>query len=105
MRIKNTCNKIIAFGKIALLPNEIIEVPKEFEGNPVLDAYVEMDNIVILKDVPKVEEVKQDENKIPENFEKLKKAELVALCDKFGIEYDEENTKSEIVQKIKDYLR
>ena len=97
MKIKNTCGKIINFGTLTLLPNEIGTLPKEFEGNPVLDAYIERDNITILEN----REVKE-ETVVPENLETLKKDELIALCGKLGVTVADTDTKAALIEKIRE---
>ena len=98
MKIKNTCGKIINFGTLTLLPNEIGTLPKEFENNPVLDAYVERDNITILEDRDTV--VK--EKVVYDNLEALKKNELVELCDKLGVTVEDTDTKAALIEKIRE---
>lgn len=104
MRIKNVSNKIINFGVAQVLPNETMEIPRDYIGNPIIDVYEEMDFIVKLPDVA-VPERKEDDGKIviPEKPEALKKAELVKLCEELGIPVDVEDTKSMIVEKIKSF--
>lgn len=97
MKIKNTCGKIINFGTLTLLPNEIGTLPKEFENNPVLDAYVERDNITILKDG-----VAKKEVEVYDNLEALKKSELVELCDKLGVTVEDTDTKAALIEKIRE---
>ena len=95
MKIKNTCGKIINFGTLTLLPNEIGTLPKEFEKNPVIEAFVENDNITILEETKAKEAVE-----LPENLEALKKDELVALCEKLGVTVVDTDTKAVLVEKI-----
>lgn len=97
MKIKNTCGKIINFGSLTLLPNEIGTLPKEFEGNPVVNAFVERDNITILED-----RVVKEDTIVPENLETLKKDELVALCEKLGVTVEDTDTKAVLIEKIKE---
>ena len=97
MKIKNTCGKIINFGTLTLLPNEIGTVPKEFENNPVLNAFVERDNITILEDRVVKEEVEVDTN-----LETLKKNELVELCNKLGVTVADTDTKAALIEKIRE---
>ena len=101
MKIKNTCGKIINFGTLTLLPNEIGVVPKEFENNPVLEAFVERDNITILEDVvaPANEE---REVSVPADLETLKKPELIALCKELGAKVEDTDTKAMLIEKIKE---
>lgn len=101
MKIKNTCGKIICFGTLSLLPGEIGTLPKEFEKNPVLKALVERDNITILADRKVSEEVAK-EVVVPENFESLKKDELIALCKGLGVEVLDTDTKAILIEKIKE---
>lgn len=99
MKIKNTCGKIINFGTLTLLPNEVGYLPKEFENNPVIKAYVERDNITILEDVivPKKDMCAVT---VPDNLETLKKDELIALCKELGVTVLDTDTKSVLVEKI-----
>ena len=97
MKIKNTCGKIINFGTLTLLPNEIGTLPKDFENNPVLTAFVERDNITILE-----ERVAKENAEVPENLEALKKDELIALCEKLGVTVVDTDTKAALVEKIKE---
>ena len=97
MKIKNTCGKIISFGTLTLLPNEIGTLPKEFEGNPVINAFVERDNITILED-----RVEKEETVVPENLEALKKDELIALCEKLGVTVEDTDTKAALIEKIRE---
>ena len=100
MKIKNTCGKIINFGTLTLLPNEVGTLPKEFENNPVLNAYVERDNITILEDLAPTKE--KSAVTVPENLEALKKDELVALCKELGAKVEDTDTKAILVEKIKE---
>ena len=101
MKIKNTCGKIINFGSLTLLPGEVGTLPKEFEKNPVIDAFVEKDNIVILAERT-VTAAEAKEVEIPENLEALKKDELIALCKKLGVEVEDTDTKAILAEKIKE---
>lgn len=98
MKVKNTCGKIINFGTLTLLPGQVGVLPYEFENNSVIDAYVENDNITILKDESVTEPVA--EGTIPENLAGLKKDELVDICEKLGIEVEDTDTKATLVEKI-----
>ncbi len=100
MKVKNTSGKIINFGPLTLLPGETDTLPKEFENNPVVDAFVETDTIVLIKNAPVVDE--SDKAGVPENLSDMKKDELLALCSKLGIEADEAETKAVIIEKIKE---
>ena len=97
MKIKNTCGKIISFGSLTLLPGEIGTLPKEFENNPVLYAYVERDNITFIDAIKPAEDVE-----VPENLETLKKDELVALCEKLVVSVEDTDTKAILIEKIKE---
>lgn len=97
MKIKNTCGKIINFGTLTLLPNEIGTLPKEFENNPVLNAFVERDNITILE-----ERVAKEAVEVQDNLETLKKNELVELCDKLGVTVEDTDTKAALIEKIRE---
>lgn len=97
MKIKNTCGKIINFGTLTLLPNEVGTLPKEFEKNPVINAFVERDNITILEDKEIAKGIE-----VPENLEALKKDELIALCEKLGVTVVDTDTKAVLVEKIKE---
>ena len=101
MKVKNTCGKIINFGALTLLPGEIGTLPAGFEKNPVVQAFVEKDNITIIAEttVPK-EDVKATE--LPENLDTLKKDELVALCKELGVEVVDTDTKAVLIEKIKE---
>ena len=101
MKVKNTCGKIINFGTLTLLPGEIGTLPAGFEKNPVVKAFVEKDNITVLADTTvTVEEANAVE--VPENLEALKKDELVALCNRLGVEVLDTDTKAALVEKIKE---
>ena len=97
MKIKNTCGKIINFGTLTLLPNEVGTLPKEFENNPVINAFVERDNITILED-----RVVKEKVEVYDNLETLKKNELVELCDKLGVAVVDTDTKALLIEKIKE---
>ena len=97
MKIKNTCGKIINFGTLTLLPNEIGTLPKEFENNPVVNAFVERDNITILED-----RVVKEEVEVSDNLETLKKPELVELCGKLGVTVVDTDTKAALIEKIRE---
>lgn len=100
MKVKNTSGKIINFGSLTLLPGEIDTLPKEFENNPVLDAYVETDTVVLIKNPVVVDkEAKAD---VPDDLSGMKKDELLELCTKLGVEADETETKAVIVERIKE---
>ena len=101
MKIKNTCGKIICFGTLSLLPGDVGTLPKEFENNPVLNALVERDNITILAE-RKVDAVVDNAVEVPENLESLKKDELIALCNRLGVEVLDTDTKAVLVEKIKE---
>ena len=100
MKIKNTCGKIINFGTLTLLPDEIGTLPKEFENNPVIDAYVERDNITILDAL--VPNEGKSAVTVPENLETLKKDELIALCKELGAKVEDTDTKAALIEKIRD---
>ena len=98
MKVKNTCGKIINFGTLTLLPGQVGVLPSGFENSPVIGAYVENDNITILKDTTAVEPSAEDF--IPEDLAGLKKDELVAICEKLGIGVEDTYTKAALVEKI-----
>ena len=100
MKIKNTCGKIINFGNLTLLPNEIGTLPKEFENNPVIIAFVERDNITILDALVPAEGC--SDVTVPENLETLKKDELVALCNELGAKVADTDTKAALIEKIRE---
>ena len=100
MKIKNTCGKIISFGTLTLLPGEVGTLPKEFEGNPVINAFVERDNITILDAI--VPKEGKSAVTVPENLETLKKDELVALCNELGAKVEDTDTKAKLIEKIKE---
>ncbi|MBQ7445917.1 MAG: hypothetical protein IJS71_08315 [Clostridia bacterium] len=100
MRIKNVSNKIIGFGTLAVLPNEIATVPKDFEDNDILDTYVEMDFIVKLLDTTAdPEEVKKAQEGVAD-LSKKKKDELLEICAKLNLPGNQENTKKELCDMI-----
>lgn len=100
MRIKNVCGKIINFGLTALLPGEAIELPKEYEGNPVINTYIENDNIVVLIDAKCEPEAQAEVQDVIAELGKKKKAELLELCEKLGLPGTQENTKAELIALI-----
>ena len=97
MKIKNTCGKIINFGTLTLLPNEIGTLPKDFENNPVLNAFIERDNITVLED-----REANAKAEVPENIETLKKDELIKLCGDLGVTVVDTDTKAALIEKIKE---
>ena len=101
MRVKNVSKKIINVGGEILLPDGVTEVPKKFEGNPNLEALIEMDFIVTLKDKKPVEEGTEAPS-VPENLDKMKRVELVEICEKNGIEIAEDDTKAILCEKIRE---
>lgn len=42
MKIRNICGKIINLGTLTLLPEEVAELPAEFEYNPVVKHFADM---------------------------------------------------------------
>lgn len=42
MKIRNICGKIINLGALTLLPEEVAELPAEFEYNPVVNHFADM---------------------------------------------------------------
>ena len=102
MRVKNVCGKIINFGLTALLPGESCELPKEFEGNPVIDACIENDNLVVLMESPVSAADKAKVSADVEDIAKKKKSELIDMCEKLGLPGSQENTKAELITMILD---
>jgi hypothetical protein len=52
MLVKNTCGKIIGFGRLALLPGVTDTLPSEFEGSPVVKYYIDTGRIEIVQAAP-----------------------------------------------------
>ena len=100
MKVKNTCGKIINFGTLTLLPGQSGILPTGFDNSPVIDAYIENDNITILKDTTVIEPIVKDD--IPEDLSVLKKDELVALCKRLDIEVEDTDTKAALTKKIEE---
>ncbi len=98
MKVKNTCGKIINFGTLTLLPGQAGVLPAGFEGSPVIDAYVENDNITVLRETT-VFGIAANSG-IPEDLTDLKKDELIALCEKLGVEVEDTDTKAALIEKI-----
>lgn len=98
MKVKNICGKIINFGTLTLLPGQSGVLPAGFDDKSIIDAYVENDNITVLKDDARIEPTSKGE--IPEDLSALKKDELVALCEKLGIDVEDTDTKAVLVSKI-----
>ncbi len=96
MKVKNIGNKIINFGATMLLPGEIMALPAAFEGNPIINSLVEKDCLSVIKEAPKVDA----SDEAPADLSKMKKDDLIALCEKMGIEVTEDDTKAILVDKI-----
>ena len=101
MKVKNTCGKIINFGTLTLLPGEIGTLPAGFESNPVVNAFVEKDNITIIAEAA-ISKEEAKEVTVPENLDTLKKNELAEVCTNLGIEVLDTDTKAMLVEKIKE---
>ena len=75
VKMTNTSEKVIGVGSLAVLPGQTVEVPSEFEGNPVLDAYKKM-GLITLSGVKAKAESKEDaEAKAKAEAEAAAKAE------------------------------
>lgn len=83
--IENISSKIIGIGAVSVLPGERKEVPVNFEGNPILDIYVNVGHARITGTPTVTEpEVKvENEDAINEDAinaaEELRKARLASL--------------------------
>ena len=109
MKITNTGNKILTFGKLTLLPGDYGELPKEYEGNPVIKHF-QKSGIVFIGDKAvkakreKSEELKTDVKKTKEEiiagYKQMKREGLVAIASEKGIEVTDEDTKEKIAEKL-----
>jgi len=103
MKIKNVSGKIINVGDLTLLPQEVGVVPAKFETNPNIDALCEMDFLVKVKDSVKATD-EAPRGEIPEGLDKMKRDELVEICEKHGIEVGDVDTKAMLCEKIREVL-
>ncbi len=104
MKVKNVSKKIINVGNVILLPNEIATVPEDFVKNTGLSAIVEMDFLTIVKEKATEEQTEEVKTGVPENLDKMKRAELVEICEKNGIEVTDDDTKAMLCEKIREVL-
>lgn len=82
MKITNTSEKVIGFGNTPVLPGESLDVPAEYEGNPVIETYKDLGMITVSGSSPKKKVVKKataDDVKDDSSIADLRKAQLEAL--------------------------
>lgn len=81
MEITNVGNKAIAFGNLTLLPGETDMLPKEFEGNPVVE-FLWAKNMIILDGVSASEaEAKAKAEAAAKEAEEKAKAEAAVAAN------------------------
>ena len=117
MYIKVTGSKIIGFGKVGVLPNEIAKIPAEYENHPMIDFYIQQgfiekvdkpaDLVVAPSDTADVDAsdeltVYRDSTKkySASALKAMKLDELKLLATSMGIELDTNESKATLQQKI-----
>ena len=82
MKITNISEKVIGFGDKPVLPGDSLDVPAEYEGNPIIDTYKDLDMITVSGASPKKKVAKKaaaDDAKDDSSIADLRKAQLEAL--------------------------
>lgn len=117
MTIKNTSSKIISIGKTVLLPDDTMEVSEVIANAPVIKAMAGRGQLsikgdrkakpaAVAEDTTAAQEESSDE-KSGDGDEKKKplsrmgKSELIAECQRLGIEVGPDDTNPMMVEKIK----
>lgn len=123
MKVKNVSNKIIGIGELTLLPGNTEEVPVDYEHNPALKIYEEI-NMIELTGKPYVEKT-QDELLNEEKAKKEKEAQeadklrqerlaslssisdgdLFKLAKELGINPAECKDQADVLKKVKAALK
>ena len=82
MKITNISEKVIGFGDKPVLPGDSLDVPAEYEGNPIIDTYKDLGMVTVSGASPKKKAAKKaaaDDAKDDSSIADLRKAQLEAL--------------------------
>lgn len=124
MKITNKSGKIIAIGELSLLPGDTQNLPKDFEGNPVIQFFANTGKVELIEEVeaqapaappaPPVPPVtppadpkttppsgaESEVEKVIAGIKEMKRAELDALAAELGIEVVAEDTVPTLKEKL-----
>lgn len=98
IRVKNKTNKIIVIGKLDILPDAVADLDEKDSSNAVVRRFIEMGFLVQIPNTF-ADEVEATPEDRAATIDKMKKAELIAECEKLSIE-----TKGLTVAQLKQAL-
>lgn len=124
MKITNKSNKVIGLGEEVLLPEKTIDLPKDFEDNPVIKTYKNM-GMIELSGNPKkprktaeqvaaekaaAEAAKQEEAEALrkerlKNLPSMTEEEVAKLAQELGVNPANCKTQADVVRKVRAALR
>ena len=99
MKLKNKSAMIITIGDLDILPDQIAEVGKEVESNPVVQLFIDNGFFAVIPDMA-ADETAVTAEALAEKVSKFKKAEVMEELKKLSVDFDENEKVAELRQRL-----